>query len=147
MRSLQDINVLIALLDSDHPHHRWAAEWFRANVGAGWVSCPLAQNGCVRIMCQAGYPNPLPTAVVIQKLRRATQHESHEFWPGDVSLVNSSLVDGDRIHGPRQVTDAYLLALTVRHGGRFVTFDAAVPVTAVPAAQTGQLLILDTLSQ
>lgn len=143
MRSLLDINVLIALLDSDHPHHGWAESWFKSNIKGGWASCALTQNGCARIMSQAGYPNPVPTAVVIQKLRRATSHTSHEFWISDISLLDETIIDGDRIHGPRQITDACLLALAVRHEGRFVTFDSAVPATAVRKATPANLLVLE----
>ena len=146
MRSLLDINVLIALLDSDHPHHVWAVDWFKTNVKQGWASSPLTQNGCVRIMSQAGYPNAIPTAVVIQRLRSATAHGSHEFWPDDVSLVDEAVVDGDLVHGPRQVTDAYLLALSVNHGGRFVTFDESIPVSAVRRAEKKHLLVLDKMA-
>lgn len=147
MRSLLDINVLIALLDADHPHHGWAVAWFKANVKQGWASCPLTQNGCVRIMSQAGYPNAVPTAVIIQRLRSATAHASHGFWPDDGSLLDDAIVDGNQVHGPRQVTDVYLLALAVNHGGRFVTFDEAIPLSAVRSAEKKHLLVLKEVSQ
>ena len=41
-----------------------------------------------------------------------------------------------------QLTDVYLLALAVRHGGRLVTFDTGIPLTAVRKATTQKLLIL-----
>lgn len=56
MRALLDINILIALLDSGHIHHRLATEWVEKNINAGWASCPITQNGCIRIMSQPGYP-------------------------------------------------------------------------------------------
>lgn len=142
MRSLLDINVLIALLDADHPHHDWTAGWLKTTIKNGWASCPLTQNGCVRIMSQAAYPNSVPTAVIIRLLREATKHASHLLWPDDVSLLDESVVDGDRVHSPRQVTDVYLLALAVNHGGRFVTFDDSIPVTAVRVAEKKHLLVL-----
>jgi predicted nucleic acid-binding protein len=52
MRALLDINVLIALHDRDHVHHVLAAQWFARNADKGWASCPLTQNGCLRIMSQ-----------------------------------------------------------------------------------------------
>ena len=57
MRALLDVNVLIALLDPDHSLHQRAREWFSRNAPGGWTSCPLTQNGCVRIMSHPGYPN------------------------------------------------------------------------------------------
>ena len=62
MRALLDVNVLIALLDEDHVHHGRARAWLVDRHAAGWASCPLTQNGCIRIMSQPGYPNPLPTS-------------------------------------------------------------------------------------
>jgi hypothetical protein len=143
MRALLDINVLIALFDSDHPHHAWAADWLRSNIRHGWASCPLTQNGCVRIMSQAGYPNAIPAANVLGRLRGATRHKAHTFWPDDVSLLDESLIDADMIHGPRQVTDVYLLALAVKHGGRFVSFDESIAAGAVRGAAGRNLVILD----
>ena len=38
------------------------------------------------------------------------------------------------LSGPRQLTDIYLLALSVRREGRFVTFDTGIPLAAVRKA-------------
>ena len=57
MRALLDVNVLIALLDSAHIHHAQTMTWLSGNITSGWASCPLTQNGCIRIMSQPGYPN------------------------------------------------------------------------------------------
>lgn len=76
------------------------------------------------------------------RLRAATAHESHEFWPDDVSLLDEHLVDATHVHGPRQLTDAYLLALAVARGGRLVTFDGAIALTAVKGASAEHLLSL-----
>ncbi len=133
-RSLLDVNVLIAILDVDHVHHARAREWVLAHQAAGWASCPLTQNGCIRIMSQPGYRNPLPAAAVMERLALATRHPSHQFWPADFSLLDESVADRSRIHGPRQVTDLYLLALAVRNGGCLATFDAAIPLSVVRGA-------------
>ena len=55
MRALLDVNVLVALLDRTHLHHRVATDWLAANVSRGWASCPLTQNGCVRILSLPSY--------------------------------------------------------------------------------------------
>jgi predicted nucleic acid-binding protein len=74
MHALLDVNVLIALLDSDHVHHARARAWLKENIRHGWASCPLTQNGCIRIMSQPGYPNALPaTAVADVWLRQRRQ--------------------------------------------------------------------------
>ena len=64
MRALLDINVLIALLDSSHIHHAPVTRWLSANLDAGWASCPITQNGCIRILSQPAYPNAVPVAQV-----------------------------------------------------------------------------------
>jgi len=135
MRALLDVNVLIALLDQDHSIHARARDWFAANASHGWASCPITQNGCVRIMSHAGYPNALQTGAIMQRLGEAVATAHHQFWPDDVSLLDSRVADRTRIHGGRQLTDLYLLALAVRHRGRFVSFDSSIPLTAIKGAQ------------
>jgi predicted nucleic acid-binding protein len=93
-------------------------------------------------MSTPGYPNPLPAQSVIEHLAAACRQDVHEFWTDEVSLLDSDVVDSTRIHGPRQVTDLYLLALAVRHEGRLVTFDAGIPITAVRRARKQNLFIL-----
>lgn len=140
--ALLDINVLLALFDADHVDHERAHRWLDREVAAGWASCAITQNGFVRIISQPRYPNPVPTAEAVRRLARACDTQSHSFWPCDVSLVDADRLDRERMHGPRQVTDAYLLSLAVRHGGRFVTFDQAVPLSAVVGASVDHLVVL-----
>jgi hypothetical protein len=135
MRALLDVNVLIALLDADHSLHARATEWFASHARAGWASCPITQNGCVRIMSHPGYPNALPVRSVVERLAEATASELHEFWPDDISLLDQALIDSARIHGPRQLTDIYLFALALRHRGRFATFDKSISAEAIKGAQ------------
>lgn len=142
MRALLDVNVLIALLDSDHLHHGRAVAWLTENIGTGWASCPLTQNGCIRIMSQPGYPNAVPPAVVAGRLAEAAATEHHAFWPDAVSLLDDGRTNWSAVLGSRQVTDAYLLALAVGQSGRLVTFDRAVPLKAVRGAQPRHLVVI-----
>lgn len=142
MRALLDVNVLIALLDADHTLHSQASQWFDDHAGGGWASCPITQNGCVRIMSHPGYPNALPVRAIVERLRDAGAHRLHEFWPDEVSLLDSRVADPGRIHGPRQLTDLYLLALAVRRSGRFVTFDASVSREAIKGAEKKHVVVL-----
>ena len=142
MRALLDVNVLIALHDSDHVHHGLASRWFQAHAGQGWASCPLTQNGCLRIMAQPGYQQPQPLRTLVAMLARSTAAPFHEFWPDDVSLLDAARFAHGHIHSPRQLTDLYLLALAMRHGGRLVTFDRRMPLSAVPGASEEHLVVL-----
>ena len=126
MRALLDVNVLIALLDADHSLHARATKWFASAARSGWATCPITQNGCVRIMSHPGYPNTVSVRAVMARLAEASANTFHEFWPDNVSLLDAKVADSARIHGPRQLTDIYLLALAVRHSGQFVTFDGAI---------------------
>jgi hypothetical protein len=142
MRALLDVNLLIALLDSDHTSHRSAVEWFSEHGPHGWASCPITQNGCVRIMSHPGYPNAFSVVEIVERLHAATAHGAHEFWPDSQSLLDQQLVDPSRVHGPRQLTDVYLLALAVTNGGRLVSFDATIATGAVRGAKRQHLVML-----
>jgi toxin-antitoxin system PIN domain toxin len=142
MRSLLDVNVLIALLDADHSLHSRAAGWLATNGRRGWASCPITQNGCVRIMSHPAYPNAIPVAALVERLKDATADPSHEFFADAVSLLDGAAIDSARIHGPRQITDTYLLALAVKNGARFVTFDQGIALSAVKRAKSNHLLVL-----
>lgn len=142
MRALLDVNMLIALLDSDHVSHHTARAWMSEHGDQGWASCPITQNGCVRVMASRGYPNAQPVHAIVERLRSATNQPIHEFWPDDVSLLSDARVVTSRIHGPAQLTDAYLLSLAVAHQGRLVTFDRAISQAAVPGATAAHLVQL-----
>ena len=142
MRALLDVNVLIALLDADHTSHGAAFGWFAPTAAHGWASCPVTQNGCVRIMSHPGYPSAPVVSEIAQRLRHATAERVHEFWPDDVSLLDDQLIDTTRIHGPRQLTDVYLLALAVSRSGVLVTFDRSIAISAVKNATTASVIVL-----
>jgi len=141
-RALLDINVLLALLDSDHVDHRRAHDWLDGAIEHGWASCAITENGFVRIMSQPRYPSPISPTEAIDLLRRACDSGPHEFWTCEVSLLDARVVDRSRLHGPRQVTDAYLLALAAAHGGRFVTFDRSLSISSVKGASKDHLTAL-----
>lgn len=139
-RALLDVNVLIALHDEQHVHHRIAADWLSAHAGGGWATCPLTQNGCARILSQPNYPNPVRLVDALALLHHSCALPSHAFWPDDISLLDGARLDHRRMHGHRQLTDLYLLALAVEHNGRLVTFDAQIPLSAVRGARSAHLI-------
>jgi toxin-antitoxin system PIN domain toxin len=142
MRGLLDVNVLIALHDSNHVHHATASRWLQEHIEHGWASCPLTQNGCLRIMAQPGYAQPQLLAVLVNMLARSTATRFHQFWPDDLSVLDAAHFRHSRVHSARQLTDLYLLALAVQHGGRLVTFDQRIPLSAVPQARAEHLVVL-----
>ena len=144
MRALFDVNVLIALLDPDHPHHLRAQAWWKANRHAGWATCPLSENGFVRVMSNAKYPadTPFTPQALILDLGDFISRGHHAFWPDDISLLDAKIFNTQGILGPRQLTDIYLLALAVRNGGRLVSFDSRISTTAVKNATAANLNII-----
>jgi uncharacterized protein len=142
MRALLDVNVLLALLDQDHVHHERAREWLKAEQTVGWASCAITQNGFIRIISRLSYPNPITASAAMGLLRAATQTIHHEFWPCAVSVLDQTMVADAQVHGHRQVTDIYLLALAVHSGGRLVTFDQSVLRGAVPKASAEHLIVI-----
>jgi hypothetical protein len=56
-RYLPDLNVLFALIDPPHNQHDRAHDWFDALGRKAWATCPLTENGVVRIDGHARYPN------------------------------------------------------------------------------------------
>ena len=135
MRALLDINVLIALHDRDHIHHEHAALWLESNIGHGWASCPLTQNGCLRIMSQPGYSSPKPLAHLIAMLQASTHTAYHTMWSEDISLLDDRVFHHARMHSHSQLTDLYLPALAVKNGGRLISFDQRIPLSAVRGAR------------
>ena len=142
MRALFDVNALLAVFDRDHLHHSRVRMWWSTNKKNGWATCPLTQNGFIRVMSQPGYPKPRPLADAIEVLRLGVTRPEHEFWVDNLSIVDPNTIDETQLLGPRQITDVYLLALATRHGGRLVTFDKAIPITAVKGAKTDHLVVL-----
>lgn len=142
MRALLDVNLLIALFDADHVHHATAFDWLRHHGADCWASCPITQNGCLRIMSQPKYPNPLPLSELLDRLRRATATDYHRFIPDNISLLSEGHIDQTMLLSSRQLTDTYLLALAVENDCRLATFDQSIPTAAVIGARPGNLVVL-----
>ena len=141
MTSLLDVSVLISLLDANHEHHAAVMGWWNQNEDR-WASCPITQNGYLRIVTQQAYANTISVNEAIQKLTQAISTTAHEFLSDDISLLDKQLVAHQHIQGPKQMTDIYLLALSVKHGARFVTLDTHVPHVAVPQATSTSVHVI-----
>jgi toxin-antitoxin system PIN domain toxin len=136
------VNVVVALLDRDHIHHPATRIWLEREIGHGWASCAITQNGVVRVMSQPRYPHAVTTAEAADLLAAAARDTHHVYWPCDISLLDEKVIDRGWLHGPRQITDVYLLALATAKGGRFVTFDHTVPIGSVRGARAENLVVL-----
>ncbi len=144
MRALLDVNIIIALLDPDHAFHERSHVWWAANANSGWASCPITENGVVRIMSHPGYSSGarFTPGDLISRLELFARQSDHEFWPDDISLRNDAIFAAERLHTSRQITDIYLLALAVKHGGRLATFDQGIPLSAVRNAKVENITVV-----
>ena len=144
MRALLEVNVLIALFDPDHVYHDKAHIWWQTGQTDGWASCALTENGLIRIVSNPRYSAVFQfrPAEIIAKLSELAASTDHRFWNDDISLRDDTVFDAGRIHGPSQLTDLYLLALASHHGGRLVTFDRDIPLSAVRVASLENLCVL-----
>jgi len=131
-RYLLDVNVLIALIDPSHVQHDRAHNWFAAQGNQAWATCPLTENGVLRIVGSARYPNSPGTPAAVAELMTVLRAlGGHEFWPDDITLLDGQRIDRARLLESSQVTDSYLLALAVAHGGQLATFDRHLVADAV----------------
>lgn len=143
MRYLLDVNVWIALLDEAHVHHLTALAFFEQDK-LKIATCPLVENGVIRILNLPGYSQlgPVGFERVSQKLCQICGDLDHEFWPDNLSLRSAGLVDWSRVLGHNQITDIYLLALARAHQGCLATLDHRVALSTVVGATKKNLLLL-----
>ena len=144
MRALLDVNIVIALLDPAHSLHHKAHAWWDNHAALGWASCPISENGVVRIMAGSSYSSQthFSAAEIVHLLETFASKSDHEFWPDDISLRDEKIFSMDRVLRSHQLTDLYLLALAANHHGRLVTFDQGISLSSVRIAKPENLLIL-----
>jgi len=131
-RFLLDVNVLIALIDPAHVQHNVAHKWFAAKGQKAWATCPLIENGVLRIVGHPRYPNsPGSPAAVAGLLAPLRTLPGHVFWSDDVSLFDHEVVNAARLLDSGSITDSYLLALARAHEGQLATFDERLVTDAV----------------
>ncbi len=134
MTSLLDVNVLLALAWSNHPHHEAAHQWFVGASSSGWATCLLTQSGFLRLSLN---PQVVKTRLDCQEavnlLEAIINHPQHEYYDSAPPLTEAPFAElAHNIVGYRQVTDATLLHIAKAHGLKLVTFDQ--PVTSVASS-------------
>lgn len=145
--ALLDVNVLVALFDPDHVHHDLAHDWFAENRSRGWATCPLTENGFVRVLANPAYASPVcRPGAILDHLRRFCSDSAHQFWPDSVSLLDEQLFTPGVVAGHRHVTDVYLLGLAVSRRGCLATFDRSIRLSAVPSAKPANLTLIAPVS-
>ena len=142
MIHLLDVNVLIALADPSHVSHDKAHAWFAQEGGTGWATCPITENGFVRILSNPKYANspggPAEAALVLNAFVGVP---GHIFWQDSISLRDGALFRHDRIGHAANVTDSYLLALAAANAGALATLDRRLSPLAVHGGRAALRII------
>lgn len=126
---LADVNVLVALIDEGHVHHKMVKKWFDMTGNRDWGVCAFTEAGFLRVTT-----NPKLGSLSVEQATRVletvTKHKGYRFWP--ISEGWASLVEPfcERVFGHQQITDAFLLGLAVKEGGVLVTLDKAIQYLA-----------------
>jgi toxin-antitoxin system PIN domain toxin len=130
---LLDVSVLVALCDAAHEFHDPASTWFRRIQPAGWATCPLTENGLVRILGHPSYPggpgSPAQARPLLQALLRAP---GHAFFPDDLSICDGTVFPSLARSNSASLSDLYLLGLALGHGASFATFDRRIDPAVLP---------------
>ncbi len=125
MIQMPDVNTLVAAAWPNHVHHRTARAWFRNSMSDGWATCAIVQSGFLRISMNpavVGRRVPFPEAAGI--LSRFTAGTEHVLWRSEAVPEEWPAWLRDRVQGYRQITDAFLIATAIKHGGMLATLDA-----------------------
>ncbi len=139
---LLDVNVLIALIDPAHMQHDQAHDWFSRVGKRNFATCPITENGLLRIVGHPKYPNsPGPPSSVAPSLAAMRALPGHHFWPDKISIADEQHIDAVLLSSHSRVTDSYLLALALAHGGRLASMDHRLAVDPV-AGGAGSLEII-----
>lgn len=146
--ALLDVNVLVALFHPDHIHHEIAHDWFDGQRAHGWATCPITENGFVRLLTNPKVATAVNRPVEIaERLRVFRSSAHHQFWPDSVSLTDEKVFTRSFIRGHKQVTDIYLLGLAKVAGGALATFDRSIPIGAVKGATRAMLQVIGDHAQ
>lgn len=134
--ALLDVNILVALAWPPQQHDTLVREWFARRSEDGWATCAVTQNGFPRTMLNPALQTSLTVASVIVLLEASTGHVHHRLWADARGLPELLRPFAPCLHGHKQITDAYLIALAVRNEGLLVTLDRGAAALASAVGHT-----------
>ncbi len=140
---LLDTNLLIALLWPSHEQHETAIRWSTSARHRGRATCPFTQAGFVRIVSNPAFSrDAVRPQEAVEVLSANTTAPDHVFWPSDAPFAEVSRFVGPRLVGHQQVTDAYLLGLALRRGGKLATLDRRIAALTAPKSPEAQAWVI-----
>lgn len=142
MTSLLDVNVLLPLAWSNHPHHVAAVRWFQQRGNDLWATCLFTQSAFFRLSMNPVVVNATNSIEMVgRSLAELTSQPGHEFLDAAPPLAEGAFGEmSSRLTGYRQVTDATLLHIAAHHGAKLATFDRAIERLS-PAHGSVELLL------
>lgn len=124
---LLDVNVLIALVWPAHEAHSRVQRWFSRNSRRGWATSPFTQASFVRVLSNPAFsPDAVTPQEAINILDANLKHRFHRFWVDEIGFTEAVNRFRGRLVGHQQVSDAYLLGLTIHKNGKLATLDQGV---------------------
>jgi hypothetical protein len=125
LKHLADVNVLIALTDENHVHHKTVMRWYETAGRHSFGTCAFTEAGFLRIAAnpKAGAHSIAEATDVLASL---TNSPGYRFWPISDNWASLATPFAERVFGHQQITDAYLLGLAVKEDGVLVTIDKAI---------------------
>ena len=123
MTWLVDGNVLAAHALSGHPCHDKAVLWFD-RLTERFATCSVTQGTLLRLHMQLAIDKS--AAAAWKALAGVEAHPLHDYLKDDVPYRE---VPQRLIQGHRQVTDAWLVELARRNGGKVATLDTGMVAT------------------
>lgn len=126
---LPDVNVLIALSNDVHEGHQAATGWFKGRGGDEWALCPITEAGFIRLSTapHVGNKEMIDAIALLEEMTRLPGYRFLPISDRWFTLVKPFCA---RLHGYRQVTDAYLLGLAIKESAVLVTLDTHIEALA-----------------
>jgi toxin-antitoxin system PIN domain toxin len=129
---LLDVNVVVSLIIRTHSHYPKASDWFLSEGQDNWCTCPIVENGALRVSLNTLIDGaPLPASLIVGAIDNLKSRGQHVFLPDDISILDITVFDHDLIATKNQITDTYVLALAAKHDAVLATFDRKLATGAV----------------
>ena len=121
MKTLLDANVLIALVDRAHEHHRPASKWAAPADTQSLLTCPTVENAMLRYLIRTDVPAG-DAHSILESLR---DDQRFSFVAETTPMHRESLTG---VIGYRQITDVYLCQTARRSRAKLATFDRGLGI-------------------
>jgi toxin-antitoxin system PIN domain toxin len=132
-RFLLDVSVLVAMHVPGNQNYEDVQQWFKATGSVAFATCAITEAGFIRVSSQLSVKNgPIDFREVRIAIANLASLPGHTYWPMDIPYLQATKPFEQRMHGHRQVTDAFLLGIAVHHGGKLATLDKAIKHLAGP---------------